>query len=46
MSTLEEAYAALKPEQDYAPPLPEVPPSGAALRAQTAVPLDRLSSAE
>jgi 2-oxoglutarate dehydrogenase E1 component len=44
MSTLEEAYAALKPEQDYAPPLPVIPPSGAALRAQTAVPLDRLSA--
>jgi 2-oxoglutarate dehydrogenase E1 component len=42
MSVLEEAYAALKPEQDYVPPLPQVPPSGAARRVQTAVPLDRL----
>jgi 2-oxoglutarate dehydrogenase E1 component len=44
MRGLEEAYAALKPEQDYAPPLPVVPPSGAARRAQTAVPLERLSA--
>ena len=42
MAALERAYAALKPEQDYVPPLPEVPPSGAARRAQTAVPLERL----
>jgi 2-oxoglutarate dehydrogenase E1 component len=42
MTRLEEAYAALKPEQDYVPPLPEIPPTGAARRAQTAVPLDRL----
>jgi 2-oxoglutarate dehydrogenase E1 component len=39
---LEQAYAALKPEEDYVPPIPEPPPSGAARRAQTAVPLDRL----
>jgi 2-oxoglutarate dehydrogenase E1 component len=44
MHSLEEVYAALKPEQDYVPPLPAVPPSGAALRAQTAVPIDRLSA--
>jgi 2-oxoglutarate dehydrogenase E1 component len=42
MQELERVYAALKPEQDYVPPLPEVPPSGAARRVQTAVPLDRL----
>jgi 2-oxoglutarate dehydrogenase E1 component len=42
LSELEAAYTALKPEVDYVPPLPEEPPSGAALRAQTAVPLDRL----
>ena len=30
MNALEAAYAALKPEQDYVPPLPVVPPSGAA----------------
>ncbi len=45
MAVLEQAYAGLKPEQDYVPPLPEVPPSGAARRAQTAVPLDRLRAA-
>src|SRR5687768_2899666 len=39
---LEQAYAALKPEEDYLPPIPEAPPSGAARRAQTAVSLDRL----
>jgi len=41
-SELERTYAELKPEQDYAPPIPEAPPSGAARRAQTAVPLERL----
>ena len=44
MTALEEAYAALKPEQDYNPPLPQVPPSGAARRVQTAVPLERLAT--
>ncbi|MBA3271183.1 MAG: 2-oxoglutarate dehydrogenase E1 component [Acidobacteria bacterium] len=44
MASLEEAYAGLKPEQDYVPPLPEVPPVGAARRAQTGVPLERLSA--
>ena len=44
MSALERAYAALKPEQDYLPPLPEVPPRGAAQRVQTAVPLPRLAA--
>jgi 2-oxoglutarate dehydrogenase E1 component len=39
---LEHVYAALKPEQDYVRPLPEVPPSGAARRVQTGVPLERL----
>jgi 2-oxoglutarate dehydrogenase E1 component len=42
MTRLEAVYAALKPEQDYVPPLPEVPPTGAARRVHTAVPLDRL----
>ncbi len=41
---MERAYATLKPEQDFVPPLPEIPPSGAARRAQTAVPLDRLAA--
>ena len=31
-----------KPEQDYVPPVPEVPPSGAAQKANTAVPLEVL----
>ncbi len=44
MRVLEDAYAALKPEEDYLPPLPDVPPSGAAGRVQTAVPLERLTA--
>jgi 2-oxoglutarate dehydrogenase E1 component len=39
---MEAAYASLKVEVDFVPPLPEVPPSGAARRVKTAVPLDRL----
>jgi 2-oxoglutarate dehydrogenase E1 component len=42
MSALEQAYAAVKPEQDYVPPVPEVPPSGAATKVKTAMPLARL----
>ena len=42
MEELEKAYASVKPEQDYIPPVPEVPPSGAAKKARTAVPLDTL----
>ncbi|MCA1584895.1 MAG: 2-oxoglutarate dehydrogenase E1 component [Acidobacteria bacterium] len=42
LSELERAYAGLEPEQDYVPPVPQEPPSGAAMRVQTAVPLDRL----
>ncbi len=41
---MEAAYADLKVEEDFVPPLPEVPPSGAARRVQTAVPLDKLRS--
>ncbi len=41
---LERAYAGLEPEHDYVPPIPEAPPSGAARRVQTAVPLDRLEA--
>jgi 2-oxoglutarate dehydrogenase E1 component len=44
MRVLEEAYAGLRPEQDYAPPLPVVPPTGAARRVQTAVALERLEA--
>ena len=42
MAALEQAYASVKPEQDYVPPVPEVPPSGAAQKAKTAVPLEVL----
>jgi 2-oxoglutarate dehydrogenase E1 component len=41
---LEEQYAGLDPEAVYAPPLPVVPPRGAARRVQTAIPLERLAS--
>ena len=41
---LEQTYAELKPEQDYVPPIPEPPPSGAARRVQTGVPLERLTA--
>ncbi len=44
MEELERAYADVKPEQDYIPPVPEVPPSGAARKARTAVPLEALAS--
>jgi 2-oxoglutarate dehydrogenase E1 component len=43
-AALERAYAELKPEQDYAPPIPEAPPSGAARRVQTGVSLERLTA--
>ncbi|MEZ5283753.1 MAG: 2-oxoglutarate dehydrogenase E1 component [Vicinamibacterales bacterium] len=42
MATLERAYAGLKPETDFVPPEVPQPPRGAARRANTAVPLDRL----
>ncbi len=42
MEELERAYASVKPEQDYIPPVPEVPPSGAAKKARTAVAFDSL----
>jgi 2-oxoglutarate dehydrogenase E1 component len=44
MDELERAYASVKPEQDYVPPVPEVPPSGAARKARTAVPLNKLEA--
>ncbi|MGH9386106.1 MAG: 2-oxoglutarate dehydrogenase E1 component [Vicinamibacterales bacterium] len=44
MTALEQTYAALKPEQDYHPPVPEIPPGGAAKRTKTAVPLARLEA--
>ncbi len=42
MTALEQAYADVKPEQDYIPPVPAMPPSGAATKAKTAMPLTRL----
>jgi 2-oxoglutarate dehydrogenase E1 component len=44
MERLEQAYAALKPDMDYVPPLPEVPPSGAARRVKTSIDVNRLSA--
>ncbi|MFN7978418.1 MAG: 2-oxoglutarate dehydrogenase E1 component [Vicinamibacterales bacterium] len=43
-AAMEAAYAGLKPEEHYIPEIPVVPPSGAASRVQTAVPLDRLTA--
>ena len=37
MTALEQAYADVKPEQDYIPPVPAMPPSGAATKAKTAM---------
>ena len=42
MAQLQQTMDALRPEQDYVEPQPEEPPAGAALKAETAVPLDRL----
>jgi 2-oxoglutarate dehydrogenase E1 component len=39
---LQSAIERLKPEQDFVEPEPEAPPPGAALKAETAVPLERL----
>jgi 2-oxoglutarate dehydrogenase E1 component len=44
MAELEAAYASVKPDQDYVPPVPEVPPSGAAKKARTAVAIDSLQA--
>ncbi len=44
MTELERAYASVKPEQDFVPPVPEVPPSGAAKKAKTAVAIDTLQA--
>jgi 2-oxoglutarate dehydrogenase E1 component len=41
-TVLEATFAALRPDQDFAPPMPDPPPPGAASRAETAVPLERL----
>ncbi len=41
-AVLEQAFASLKPEEDIVPPVPQPAPPGAAARAETAVPLERL----
>ncbi|HEX5474780.1 MAG TPA: 2-oxoglutarate dehydrogenase E1 component [Vicinamibacterales bacterium] len=42
LASLQSALESLKPDQDLAPALPPPPPKGAAARAETAVPLERL----
>ncbi len=42
LADLQSVMDKLEPEQDYVEPLPEPPPPGAASRAETSVPLDRL----
>jgi 2-oxoglutarate dehydrogenase E1 component len=42
MADLEKAYASVKPETDFIAPVPDVPPSGAATKVHTAVPLSTL----
>ena len=42
MAVLQGALDALQPEEDFVEPQPEAPPAGAAARADSAVPLDRL----
>ena len=42
MDHLQDVLDHLEPEKDFIEPQPEAPPPGAAARAQTAVPLDRL----
>ena len=42
MGQLQATIEALKPEQDYVEPQPEPAPPGAATKAETAVPIDRL----
>lgn len=39
---LEDTFEALKPEQDFSQPIAPEPPAGAAARADTSVPIDRL----
>jgi 2-oxoglutarate dehydrogenase E1 component len=41
-SVLEQALAALKPEEDFVPPIAPAAPAGAAARAKTGVPIERL----
>ncbi len=42
LSALQAVMDALRPEQDFVEPQPEAPPPGAASKAETAVPLERL----
>ena len=42
LDELQSAMDALRPEQDFIEPEPEAPPPGAASKAETAVPLERL----
>ncbi|MFP5380404.1 MAG: thiamine pyrophosphate-dependent enzyme, partial [Vicinamibacteria bacterium] len=44
MASLEEAYAGLKPDEDYIQPVAVTPPSGAAARMRTAMPLEELAA--
>jgi 2-oxoglutarate dehydrogenase E1 component len=44
MDQLQRALDALQPEKDFVEPQPEAPPPGAAAKAQTAVPLERLAA--
>jgi 2-oxoglutarate dehydrogenase E1 component len=44
MDQLQAALDKLQPEKDFVEPQPEAPPPGAAAKAHTAVPLDRLSA--
>jgi 2-oxoglutarate dehydrogenase E1 component len=39
---LEQAFASLKPEEDYVPPVSEPAPAGTAAKTETGVPVDRL----
>ena len=44
LGTLQQALDGLRPEVDFVEPIPPVPPSGAAGKAKTAMPLDRLTA--
>ena len=44
MDQLQDVLDQLQPEKDFVEPQPEAPPPGAAAKAQTAVPLERLSA--
>ena len=42
MAHLQQTLDALQPEKDYVEPQPETPPAGAATKAETAVPIEKL----